>query len=530
MRAPVLALPPFAVAFCVVLASCGSDRPPLETLTRVDAGADAAPTVYLTVATPQPDPTTCADAAVAHSYVGCDYWPTVMGNVVWSYFDFAVVVSNVSNVPAIVTVTGPSATNRTLTIDPGTIQKIVLPWVPSLKGEDSDGNSSLAGSVVAKGGAYHLVSSVPVVAYQFSALEYERQYTGPAVPESAVSCSNGGGNCFSYTNDASLLLPSTAWTQSYRVSGLPGEEGVNGGYVVVVASQPGTNVTTSLSQYASVLAGAGIAATSGRGKVSLTLDAGDVVELVTPIGSAFDLSGSLVTADKPVEVFTGNPCKSIPAGKPACDHVEESVLPAESLGNEYIVTTPTRPAGGTGAHIVRFYGNRDGTTLAYFPSKPGSCPDTLNAGDVVDCVSTITSDFIVQGSVEFALSSFTASAQVYGVTDPRGDPDQTSFASAKQFRTRYVFLAPTDYDVNYAVVAGAVDAAPVIDGKALDGYREISSGYGVWRTELGRTTESHVLTSTNPVSLQVMGYGAYTSYTYPGGLSLALIAPPPVLK
>ncbi len=532
MRSPLAALPVFADVVLVAVVSCSSERPPVETLYPTDAGTngvDSGPTVVLNVNQAQPDPKTCAEAADAHSYVGCDYWPTVLANVVWSYFDFAVVVSNVSDVAATVTVTGPSSTNRTLTINPGTIQKIVLPWVPNLKGADSSGYGSMTASVLEKGGAYHLVSSVPVVAYQFSALEYHRQYAGPAVPESADSCTEGTSECYSFTNDASLLLPSTAWTGSYRVSSIPGEEDANGSYIAIVASQAGTTVTTSLTLAGAILGGAGVAQTAGGGKLILTLGAGDVAELVTPIGSAYDLSGALVTADKPVEVFTGNPCRSIPSGKPACDHVEESVLPAESLGSEYIVTTPTKPAGGVGAHVVRFFGNRDGTTLRYYPKKPGACPDTLNAGQVVDCGSMIGNDFIVQGSAEFAISSFTASAQVYG-TDPLGDPDQTSFASAQQFRTRYVFLAPVDYDINYAVIAGSKDAAPVIDGLALAGYREISSGYGVWRTELGRTTESHVLTSTLPVGLQVMGYGAYTSYTYPGGLSLALIAPPPSVK
>src|SRR5215472_15501484 len=32
------------------------------------------------------DPRTCAEAEAAHSYVGCDYWPTVVGNYVWSIF------------------------------------------------------------------------------------------------------------------------------------------------------------------------------------------------------------------------------------------------------------------------------------------------------------------------------------------------------------------------------------------------------------------------------------------------------------
>jgi len=36
------------------------------------------------------DPATCAEAAMLKSYIGCDYWPTVNANAVWSVFDFAV--------------------------------------------------------------------------------------------------------------------------------------------------------------------------------------------------------------------------------------------------------------------------------------------------------------------------------------------------------------------------------------------------------------------------------------------------------
>ncbi len=38
---------------------------------------------------------------------------------------------------------------------------------------------------------------------------------------------------------------------------------------------------------------------------------------------------------------------------------------------------------------------------------------------------------------------------------------------------------------------------------------------------------AHVVTSDQPIGIQIMGYGAYTSYQYPGGLSLQQIAPPP---
>ena len=41
------------------------------------------------------DPINCAHAAQTHTYVGCDFYPTVHPNVVKAYMDFAVVVANV---------------------------------------------------------------------------------------------------------------------------------------------------------------------------------------------------------------------------------------------------------------------------------------------------------------------------------------------------------------------------------------------------------------------------------------------------
>ena len=103
-------------------------------------------------------------------------------------------------------------------------------------------------------------------------------------------------------------------------------------------------------------------------------------------GDQNDLSGSLVAAGRqPIQVITGLPCINQPEGTAACDHIEESVFPAETLGKHYVVTVPTGPDGQPVGHIVRFFGNVDGTTLTYNPSKPAECPATLNAGQVVDC-------------------------------------------------------------------------------------------------------------------------------------------------
>src|SRR5688500_8687884 len=82
------------------------------------------------------DPTTCEAAADARSYLGCDFWPTVTRNSVWSVFDFAIVVANVGAEPAEVTVESDGVTLAVATVQPSEVIKLPLPWVPELKGED----------------------------------------------------------------------------------------------------------------------------------------------------------------------------------------------------------------------------------------------------------------------------------------------------------------------------------------------------------------------------------------------------------
>ncbi len=485
---------------------------------------------------------TCADATKAKSYVGCDYWPTVTGNNVWSIFDYAVVVANAGNQPAQITITGPSSTSQTATVPPGALQKFYLPWVKSLKGPDSNGDglaTPMTASVVQKGGAYHLVSDVPVSVYQFNALEYKPAGGPPNKDWSACpNDSTAGIQCFSYSNDASLLLPSTAMTNNYRVMGQKGwsnyGNALMGPSFSVTATENGTVVTVKTSASSQVLSGGGIPAQSGVGQFTIALDAGDVAEIVGQAGDQNDLSGSLVTAQDaqhPVQVISSMPCVDQPTGTAACDHVEESVFPAETLGQHYFVTVPTGPNGDVVGHIVRFFGNVDGTTLTYSPSKPTSCPQTLNAGDVVDC-GMVTSDFEVKGNNAFGIFSGMLGGQLLdpgNYAKAKGDPSQSFTVAVEQYRTAYIFLAPSDYDVSYVDVVGPVGANVMIDGSPITSFTPISNGFGVSRFLLGAGNQgAHQLASDKPVGIQVMGYGQYTSYQYPGGSDLVAIAPPPV--
>jgi hypothetical protein len=481
------------------------------------------------------DPQTCAEAAANKSYIGCDYWPTVVANSVWSIFDFAVVVSNPGSGAATVTVTGPNGSNQMVTVAPGALQKIYLPWVSTLKGADADEcgiSTALASSLSQTAGAYHLVSSVPVLVYQFNALEY-KPAGGPAgkdwstCPGTAQTCRSYHMpiGCYSYSNDASLLLPSTALTGNYRVL-----SDYAGGYVSITATQDGTTVKVKVSSTGKVQSGTGVTALSAGGTGTFAMNAGDVIELVAKLSSTIDLSGSQVQADKPVQVIGGVPCFSNPPTG-TCDHIEESVLPAETLGQHYVVTMPTGPLGNVPGATVRMVGNVDGTGLTYQPAMPGA-PSTLNAGQVVEFDAS--TDFVVSGNHEFIVGTVMKSGQVVDPSAARnkqeGDPSLSATIAVEQYRLKYVFLAPDDYDINYADVAAPMSATLTLDGAPVTAApaRVGGTGYGVFRIQLtSGNSGAHTLTSDQPVGLQVLGYGLYTSYQYPGGLDLVTIAPPP---
>ena len=323
-------------------------------------------------------------------------------------------------------------------------------------------------------------------------------------------------------------------TGNYLVVGHGGwAAALMGATTSITATTANTTVTIKVSSTGQVLAGGNIAATAAGATLTLNLNAGDVAELVGGTADTNDNSGSIITANNPIQVITGMPCLDVPDSSPACDHVEETVFPAETLGEDYIVTQPTVPLANAVVHNVRIYGEFPNTTLTYAPSMPPSCPTTITTGQVVNC-GQVSQDFEVKGSQPFAVATYSDGASVVdpntAAPNQQGDPDESMAVAVPQFRSSYVFLAPTDYPNNYVDVIAPAGTAVTIDGATSTATATPvgSSGFGIMRIKLSNTgTGAHTLTANNPVGIQVMGYGSYTSYTYPGGLDLQHISPPP---
>jgi hypothetical protein len=308
-------------------------------------------------------------------------------------------------------------------------------------------------------------------------------------------------------------------------------------YFVVTATSDGTNVSVKLGPKGMVVAGGGISAAPAGGTLTFALNAGDVAEVVGGSGRDYDFSGSLLSADKPVQVITGVPCIDFPLDVIACDHVEETVFPSQTLGKHYVVTTPTGPKANKVGHVVRLYGNVDGTTLTYKPSQPPGCPSTLSAGEVVDCGELLSSDFEVKGTHEFGIAMFMIGASK---ADPdfngnsqavlQGDPSQTFAVTVEQYRLNYVFLAPNDYKTNFVDVIAPAGTKVDLDSTEVTSKLTPIAGtdFLIGRLQLVNAGDGvHVLKADKPVGIQVLGYGDYTTYMFPGGLNLGQIAPIP---
>ncbi len=487
-------------------------------------------------ATFEGDPVTCEHAAAERTYVGCDFWPTVLPNFVGTHFDYAVVVANAGPSTAKITIERGGTIVATGDVPPNGLRKFFPPWVPELKRYlgacDTDltpPSLGLDSSVSAPDGAYHLTSSVPVTVYQFNPLEYKGAGGPDGKDWSKCQCLFG---CNSYTNDASLLLPSTALTGNYLVTAQSGIDTADlkaPGYIAVTAFEQDTVVTVKVGERGRVLAGAGTIPPSGPGDVfSFRMNRGEVVLLTGTADS--DLGGTRVQADKPVQVMSGMPCTYLPHDRQACDHLEETVFPVETLGKRYFVARPTGPVGAPVGHFVRLYGNVDGTSVSYPAGAPPGAPTVLDGGKTYD-LGAVNTDFEIVADHELAVATF---QQGNTVVDPdifasRGDPSQSTVASVEQYRKKYVFLAPSDYDVSFVDIVVPDGATLILDGSEITPQRTpLAAGWAVARVQLGAGVDgAHLLQATEPIGIQVSGYGFATSYQYPGGLDLKGIAPPP---
>jgi len=148
-----------------------------------------------------------------------------------------------------------------------------------------------------------------------------------------------GLNRIQFTTDAYLGLPTDIQGTEYIVLGYE-NTGAIGSQLAVVGTQDTTTVTITPS----VTTGSRPAGVP----YSIVLNQGQTYQLRNTAAAPADLSGTIITADKPVAAYGGHQCANIPAGATACDYVVEQLPPTSTWGKEFgTVPLATRMGGDT---------------------------------------------------------------------------------------------------------------------------------------------------------------------------------------
>ncbi|MFO0758420.1 MAG: IgGFc-binding protein [Byssovorax sp.] len=457
----------------------------------------------------------CSPKALGKSYIGCDYFPTVTANLVGTQFHFAVAVSNTTGNAATVTITQGAAQITQVAVAANSVQVITLPWQDTLKGPASLSVIPFPSSVKVAQGAYRLQSTQPVTVYQFNPLEYTT-----------------GGDCLSdfnacsFSNDASLLLPTNAWTGTYRVAARHHFYSTSGFYAVT-AKEDNTTVTVTPGPQSGSVKG-GIPGIGANGAGQVTLNAGDVIEVVDAGDDGNgsdpnDVTGTLVAASKPVQVIGGHQCVYIPDNVGYCDHLEESMFPYETLANDYIVTAPLIPTGGNvpKVEMVRVVATQDATTLTYDPPQGGAPGSIATAGGWIE-IPNNAGDFQISADKPILVVQYMEGQDAGGNS---GDPAMATAVAKSQYRTNYLFHAPTNYETSYVNIVAPTGEAVLLDGANVNGFSPIgNTGFSIARTSISNAGDgNHNASSAKAFGISVYGYGQYTSYWYPGGSDLTVL-------
>ncbi len=505
----------------------------------------------------------CSPMTLGTSNVGCEFWSTVTANSVWSDrlntwdsgLHFGVLLGNTSATDvAAVSIKGPKTTT-TLSLQPKAVQAVMLKWVPALKGGDwqtpwqpvSSSASANSDPFVDpdNNGAYHIQSSQPLVAYQFSPVEGTAALVDgcPSVPGSPTGC-------FSYSTDASLLLPwHSLFGASYVATGyhalhqqpfpasMPSSELDMGDFLSITATQDETWVKVTLPPNQTVLPWANDPQITPGVPFKME-KAGQVIQLVTPGKSADEtLSGTEIlsgakpdslSGTKPIQVLSGMGCASIPLDPNHCGHMEDSVAPKEAFGKDYVVALLHGPpddakplASSPVPHTIRVQAISDGTAITFEPSLMMGV--TLGKGEVLE-IPNVTADVRISSTVPFGVTQFVnGRAGSSSVGFSVGGPNQVTAVPIAQFQTSYAFAASPKFDYNYVGILAPTGASVTIDDVPImsSQFKAVgSSGMSVAHVDLKQNDRLHDVSADKPVGIVVYGYTRFASYAYPGGLDL----------
>jgi hypothetical protein len=314
-------------------------------------------------------------------------------------------------------------------------------------------------------------------------------------------------NRMAFTTDMTYLLDASALGTKYTVASIGGGFG-EGSQVAIHATTNNTQVTFT---------------PQGGSAITVTLQAGETYKYA---GGTVDLTGSTISADKAVAVFSGHECAQVPVGTPYCDTLLEQAIPDANLSKTYLLSASKGAAvASTGSDLVRVIATVNGTQI----KVDGVVVATLNAGQFYEYSLAAGSGSLVEASEKVAVAQY-----LKGGLGNNTDPALSYVPGADTWLKDYRLATPSGaaaFNVNYASVVIDTDdlASLKLNGATVNtaGFSAIgSTGYsrGIVDLPLGLfdlTASSEFLTMLGG------GSSADSYFTYGGSTFAPGISPPP---
>jgi hypothetical protein len=322
-----------------------------------------------------------------------------------------------------------------------------------------------------------------------------------------------------------LALPTFALGTNYYVMSFASAR-YAGSEFAVVATQNSTTVTINPTA-AGTPDAAGVTKPAGT-PFTVLLNTGETYQYTNPANA--DMTGTLVTSDKPIAVFSGHRCAEVPAsGVGYCDYLVEQLPDVSVWGKTY----HTMPFSGRDRYTVRVMASQNGTTFTTAPA--GLIAGTLNAGQFADVVLTGTGEFVSNNPV--LVAQF-----MHGYADDlaaKGDPSMvlvtpTAVSATEKGVTDSTFgvygLAGTVRAYMNVVTESAALANLKLDNVAVDPtlFNPIGSNSIYSAGTIPVSPGLHTLLGSVPYSALVYDFGISwnaVSYAYPVGATLTLPTP-----
>jgi hypothetical protein len=372
------------------------------------------------------------------SFAGCTFYSLDLDNVMSDDpIPSSVLVTNPGQVPATATLERRDGTTSAAPPTWTASQSAIVAPQRSVRFALADDH--LEGGGLAPRGAYRVTSDVPVTAAHVQSDDSAAQ----------PSTSSGG----------TMLLPAHVLGTRYRaltyaqvatpeLQDTPGSRG-GAGQLVVIGTVDGTHVTIAPSATANLSPGGGVPPAGPDGKIRFTLDDGDVFTLYSNRDGA-DLSGTEVSGDQPLSVFSGNISTTYgitATGVSSPDLAHEQLLPVSAWGTSYIAAQLVPQPGicdpllmPPGASVWTIVADRDGTQVRFQSDAGPVAPSrTIGAGEA----------FHVYAVGNFAVS---ASAPIEIMQGMDCEPSLSSAVPTSKLLTEHTFAVLPNFATEAAIV------------------------------------------------------------------------------